>query len=79
MKALAVILTVILVLICVALIVTVLLQEGKSAGLGNLSGMNVDTYWGKHKAQTLEGKLEKTTKFLVAGFMVVALLLNVVS
>ncbi|MBQ5951381.1 MAG: preprotein translocase subunit SecG [Lachnospiraceae bacterium] len=73
----AVILTIILVLVCIALVVTVLLQEGKNAGLGSLAGMNnTDTYWGKHKAQTLEGRLEKMTKVLVAAFMIIALILN---
>ena len=40
---LKVILSVIFVLICLALIVIILLQEGKSAGLGSISGM-ADTY-----------------------------------
>ena len=43
---LKIILSVIFILICVALTVVVLLQEGKSAGLGAISGM-ADTYWGK--------------------------------
>ena len=42
---LKIILSVIFILICVALTVVVLLQEGKSAGLGAISGM-ADTYWG---------------------------------
>ena len=41
---LKIILSVIFILICVALTVVVLLQEGKSAGLGAISGM-ADTYW----------------------------------
>lgn len=77
MEVLKVVLTVLFLLVCVALFVTVLLQEGKSAGLGSLAGMNNDTFWSKHKAHTLEGKLEKMTKYLVAAFMLIALLLNV--
>lgn len=70
------ILSVIFVLICVALTVIVLLQEGKSAGLGAIGGM-AETYWGKNKGRSMEGNLEKFTTFAAVGFMVLAIVLNV--
>lgn len=70
------ILSVIFVLICVALAVIVLLQEGKSAGLGSIGGM-ADTYWGKNKGRSMEGNLEKFTKFAAIAFMLLAIVLNV--
>lgn len=70
------ILSVIFVLICVALSVIVLLQEGKSAGLGSIGGM-ADTYWGKNKGRSMEGNLEKFTKFAAIAFLLLALVLNV--
>lgn len=70
------VLTVIFVLICVALTVIVLLQEGKSAGLGSISGM-ADTYWGRNKGRSMEGNLEKFTTFAAVAFMVLAIVLNV--
>ena len=55
----------------------VLLQEGKSAGLtGSISGAS-ETYWGKNKGRSVEGKLEKLTKYGVILFMVLALVLNI--
>ena len=60
------ILTIVFVLICVALTVIVLLQEGKSSGLGSISGM-ADSYWGKNKGRSMEGTLEKFTKFAAAA------------
>ena len=51
------ILSVIFVLICLALTVIVLLQEGKSQGLGAIGGM-AETYWGKNKGRSMEGTLE---------------------
>ena len=72
---LKVILSVIFVLICLALIVIILLQEGKSAGLGSISGM-ADSYWGKNKGRSMEGTLEKFTKAAAVLFMVLALALN---
>lgn len=77
MTALKVTLTVVFLIICVALMVIVLLQEGKSAGLtGSISGAS-ETYWGKNKGRSAEGKLEKLTKYGVILFMVLALVLNI--
>ncbi|MCI8763794.1 MAG: preprotein translocase subunit SecG [Lachnospiraceae bacterium] len=76
MDMLKVILSVIFVLICLALIVIILLQEGKSAGLGSISGM-ADSYWGKNKGRSMEGTLEKFTKAAAVLFMVLAVVLNI--
>ncbi len=73
---LKIILSVIFVLICLALVVVILLQEGKSAGLGSISGM-ADSYWGKNKGRSMEGTLEKFTKAAAVLFMVLAVALNV--
>lgn len=73
---LKIILSVIFVLICLALVVVILLQEGKSAGLGSISGME-DSYWGKNKGRSMEGTLEKFTKAAAVLFMVLAVALNV--
>lgn len=70
------ILSVIFVLICVALTVIVLLQEGKSAGLGSIGGM-AETYWGKNKARSMEGNLERFTTFAAIAFVILAIVLNI--
>ncbi len=70
------ILTVIFILISIALTVLVLMQEGKSAGLGAISGM-AETYWGKNKGRSMEGKLEKISKYLAIVFLVLAAILNI--
>jgi len=69
-------LTVIFIIVCIILTVVVLLQEGKSAGLGVVSGSS-DTYWGKNKGRSMEGTLEKITRILVVLFVVLALVLNI--
>ena len=74
---LKVLLVVVFVLICIALTVIVLLQEGKSQGLGSISGM-ADSYWGKNKGRSMEGTLEKFTKFAAAAVLVLALVLNII-
>ena len=75
MAALRVILTILFILICVALAIIVLLQEGKSAGLGAISGA-AETYWGKNKSRSMEGMMVKVTKYLAIGFIVLAVVLN---
>ena len=68
-------LSIIFVLIAIALTVIVLLQEGKSQGLGSIAGM-AETYWGRNKGRSMEGNLEKFTKFAAILFVVLALVLN---
>ena len=75
MAVLRTILTVIFVIICIALTVLVLMQEGKSQGLGSIGGM-AETYWGKNKGRSMEGALVKITTGLAVGFMVLAVVLN---
>lgn len=64
--------TVVFIIVCLALIVIVLMQEGKSAGLSALSG-EVDSYVRKNRAHTREGKLERATVILGILFFVLAL------
>ena len=75
MAVLGVILKVLFVIICFGLVVLVLMQEGKSAGLGAISGA-AETYWGKNKGRSMEGMLVKLTKILAISFFVIAILLN---
>ena len=70
------ILTIVFIIVCLALIVLVLMQEGKSAGLGAISGA-AETYWGKNKGRSMEGALVKITKVLSVLFMVLAAVLNI--
>lgn len=73
---LSVILKILFILVCVAIVALVLMQEGKSAGLGAISGA-AESYWGKNKGRSMEGMLGKITKYLAIGFILLAVLLNV--
>ena len=75
MEALRVVINIIYILVCVALTVLVLMQEGKSAGLGSISGA-AETYWGRNKGRSMEGMLVKITKILAVFFMLLAVVLN---
>ena len=76
MNVIRVILTLGMIIICVIMTIIILMQEGKSQGLGAIAGGNSDTYWGKNKGRTMEGFLVKFTTGLVVAFFVLAILLN---
>ena len=68
------VLTVVFMIVCLIITVVILLQEGKQAGLtGAISGA-ADTYWGKNKGRSMEGKLEKATKICVVLFFVLSVI-----
>ena len=67
--------TIIFVLVCIALTVVVLAQQGKDAGLGAIGGIG-DTYWSKNKSRSMEGKLVKWTTILAVVFFVLTVVLN---
>ena len=75
MAALRIVIQILFILICIVLTVIVLMQEGKSAGLGAISGA-AETSWGKNQGRSMEGKLVKLTKYLAIGFMVISIILN---
>ena len=76
MAVLRIIVTIVFILICIALTILVLMQEGKASGLGAISGM-AETYWGKNKGRSMEGTLVKVTKCLAIAFIVIAAILNI--
>ena len=75
MEILRYILMGIFVLLCIVATVLVLLQEGKSQGLGAIAGGS-ESYWGRNKGRSMEGNLEKWTKILMVVFFVLVSVLN---
>lgn len=76
MATLRTIVTIVFILICIILTVLVLMQEGKAAGLGAISGA-AESYWGKNKGRSMEGALVKLTKILAVVFLILAVILNI--
>ena len=72
------ILTILFAIDAVVLIIMVLMQQGKGRGLGTLAGnISTDTYWGKNKGRSKEGRLKAITRILVIVFVGLALVLNI--
>ena len=66
--------TIAYIVICIALVIVVLMQEGKTSGLGAVSGA-ADTYWTKNKRRSSEGVLIKITRVLAVLFVVLSVVL----
>ncbi len=76
MGVLRTILTVVFIIVCIALVLLVLMQEGKDAGLGAISGA-YETFWSKNKGRSREATMVKITEILAILFFVLAIVLNI--
>ncbi len=76
MDILKIVLMILFAIDCIALSAIVLMQEGKTQGLGSIGGMSTDTYWGQNKGRSMEGALVRGTKMLAILFIVLAAVLN---
>ena len=70
------VITFIYLVFCLALIASVLLQSGRSAGLGAIAG-GAQSLVGKKKG--LDEKLGRLTTFLAVGFMLFTIVLVVIN
>ena len=68
------ILAVVLIILSVALVLMVILQSGKNAGIGAVSG-GAETFFSKNKAKSLDAKLARWTKWVAIAWMVICLVL----
>ena len=73
MQVLVAIINILLVIFALVLVAVVLMQQGNSAGLGAIGG-GAETFLGKNKAQSLDGKLSLITKISAAVFIALAIL-----
>lgn len=69
-------LTLIYLAIAVVLTVVVLLQEGKDPRESAVMGGSSETFFGKNKAHTLEGMMEKLTSVFAVLFFILSIVLS---
>lgn len=67
-----------LVIFAIGVIVVVLLQQGKSAGLSGAISGGAEHLFGKTKARGMELVLQRVTVVMAIGFMLTAILVAVV-
>lgn len=75
MEAAKLIVNILHIVICLSLIVIVLLQSGKSAGLSGSIAGGAETFFGKHKGRTIDAILSKYTTFAAIAFLVTSIVL----
>jgi preprotein translocase subunit SecG len=75
MGVLRLILTIVLIVVSVIVTGIILMQEGKDQNLGAISGA-AETYWGKNKGRSMEGKMLRWTVIAVVAFSALTILLD---
>ena len=75
MDALKLIITILQLLCGIAIILAVLVQSGKIAGLSGAIGGVADSFLSKNKAKTMDAKLARATKWIGAVFLILTLVL----
>ncbi len=75
MDVLKLVITILQLLCGLGIILAVLFQSGKSAGLSGAIGGVADSFLAKNKAKTLDAKLARGTKWIGALFLILTLLL----
>ena len=78
MEVVKIIATVLEVIASVALVLVVLLQSGKEAGLSGAIAGNSESYMGKGKGGSLDKKLASATKWIALAWIVLTLLLSLI-
>ncbi|KRQ88041.1 preprotein translocase subunit SecG [Caloramator mitchellensis] len=69
------VITIIHVIVSLSIIAVVLGQPAKTYGLSSAISGGAETFFGKHKGRTIEGKLKKLTAFAMGLFVLTSLLL----
>lgn len=77
MDSLTLVITILQLLCGLAIILVVLFQSGKSAGLSGSIGGVADSFLAKNKAKTMDAKLARATKWVGAVFLILTFILLV--
>lgn len=64
------------IVLAISLIVIVLLQSGKQAGLSGSIAGGAETFFGKNKGRTIDAMLSKYTKFAAILFLITSIALQ---
>ena len=73
-----IILGILLIIMSIAIIIVIILQEGNQQGVGVVTG-GADTFFSKNKARSIDAFLSRWTKVFAAVFVLAVIGLNVLS
>lgn len=71
------VLTVVQVIVSLILILTVIFQSGKQAGMSGTVDGAADTFFGKNKGRSIDEKLAKVTKITAVCFILLTFVLTI--
>lgn len=78
MNAWQIIVTLFHIIFALSIIVIVLLQSGKSAGLSGAIAGGAETFFGKNKGRTIDAILSKYTSVAAVAFLVTSVVLYLI-
>lgn len=79
MGVLEIILGALVIVVSLAIIAAVLMQQGRRAGVSGVISGGADTFLSKNKARTLDAMLARWTKYIAILFFVLAIVANVIA
>lgn len=79
MSAVEIILGAFVILVSLAIIIAVLFQQGRRAGINGVISGGADTFLSKNKARTVDAMLARYTKYIAILFFILAVVANVIS
>ena len=79
MGAIEIVLGVLIILVSLIIIVAILLQPGRRAGINGAISGGADTFLSKNKARTFDAFLARWTKWVAIIFFILAIIANIVA
>ncbi len=79
MGALEIVLGIAFIIVSIVIIVAVLFQQGRRAGINGAISGGADTFLSKNKARTVDAILARWTKYVAILFFILAIVANAIS
>ena len=78
-NAVEIILGILVILVSLVIIIAILLQPGRRAGINGAISGGADTFLSKNKARTFDAFLARWTKYIAILFFVLAIVANIIA
>lgn len=69
----------IILLLAIVIILAILMQEGRRAGINGAISGGADTFLAKNKARSVDAFLARWTKYITIAFFVLVLAVNIIA
>lgn len=79
MSAVKIILGILVIIVSLIIIVAVLFQQGRRAGINGVISGGADTFLSKNKARTVDALLARWTKYFAILFFILAIVANIIA